>query len=82
LLNASLRHRHELVIGEAGSPLVRPRRFFYCFGLVQLVVFFCFGGIIIQRSFDVVGNFHTLGRPFLIPFEDGRWPPIGIALVR
>ena len=48
LLNASLRHCHELVIGEAGSALVRPRLFFYCFGLVQLVVFFCFGSSIIR----------------------------------
>jgi triosephosphate isomerase len=46
--DASLRHCHELMLGEAGSALVRPRLFFYCFGLVQLVVFFFFGDIIIQ----------------------------------
>ena len=72
---------HELVISEAGSALVRPRLFFYCIGLVQLVVFLFFGGSIIQRSFDGVGNIPTLDPPFLIPFEGGRYTCVLVALL-
>ena len=71
----------ELVIGEAGSALVRPRLFFYRFGLVQFVIFFCFGGIIFRRAFDVVGNIDTLDPPFLIPFGDGRYTCVLVALL-
>ena len=72
---------HEPPIGEAGSALVRPRLFFYRFGLVQLVVLLSFGGMIIQILFDSVGNIRTLGPPFPIPFQHGRYTCVLVALL-